>query len=132
VTLPGPTERLKRFQRRWNTAATCTITRPGGVPVFDPDTGQYTDPADVTVYSGNCRVAPIGSEQDVKFGEAPLVLRRYNMTLDGLSEAVHVEDVVTVASTADPQLDGMVLRVLDVKKSSLPSNRRLACEEVLD
>jgi hypothetical protein len=131
VTLPGPSARLIRFQRRWNVAATCTITRPGGDPVFDPNTGTYTDPPATTVYTGNCLVAPVGADRVVEFGEAPLSLRTYNMTLDGLTETVNVEDTVTVATAADPQLDGLVLRVLDVKKSSIPTNRRLVCEEVM-
>ena len=36
---------------------TCRITRPGdGVPVFDEDTGQYTNPEPVVVYEGKCRI----------------------------------------------------------------------------
>lgn len=115
-------------------AASCTITRedPDGEPVLDPETGEMTDPDPIEVYTGACQVLPTGGDRVVEFGEAPTSLRQYDVTLTGLSEDIHVEDTVTVASTADPRLDGLTLFVLDIQKSSLPTNRRLACEERLN
>lgn len=126
----GPSPGLAHHQSRWATAS-CTISRPAGDPVFDPATGTYTDPVSITVYSGPCQVAPVGADRVVQFGEQPTSLRQYDVTIVGLAEAVQVEDLVTVSSSADPQLDGLELRALDVKKGSLPTNRRLTCEEVL-
>lgn len=126
----GPSPGLAHHQGRWATA-TCTIARPAGDPVFDPATGTYTDPAATEVYSGPAQIIPTGSDRVVDFGERATSLRQYDVTVVGLAQAVHVEDLVTVTAADDPQLDGLELRVLDVKKSSLPTNRRLACEEVL-
>jgi|GEM_PF-2134398 len=128
----GPSPGIAAHHARWMTS-TCTIVRedPDGVPTFNPATGTYTDPADITVYTGPCLVMPIGQDRVAQFGDGPTSLRQYQVTLGGLAAAIHVEDLVTVADTADPNLDGVELRVLDVRKSSLPTNRRLICEEVL-
>lgn len=126
-----PSPGLSWLQSRWHTAA-CTISRPGaGEPVFDPETGDYTDPADVTVYTGACSVLPTGGDRVQQFGEGPVVLRSFDVTLSGLDDGVQVGDTITVAHDTDPRLDGMELTVLDVQASSLPTNRRLVAEEVL-
>jgi hypothetical protein len=126
----GPSPGFAYAQRRWQTA-TCAIFRPVGEPVFDPETGTYTDPDPVEVYSGPCQVHPLGSDRPVEFGEAPVSLRQYEVIISGLSETVRVEDRVTFASDADPQLAGTQMWVMDVKKSSLATNRRLVCEELM-
>lgn len=126
----GPLAAAAAYAKRLQ-AASCVITRSGGEGTFDPETGQVTDPQPVEVYDGPCQVLPTGADRVVDFAEQPTSLRQYDVTLTGLAEDVRVEDTVTVASTADSRLDGMTLRVLDVKKSSLPTNRRLACEEVI-
>lgn len=130
--LSGPLASAAAYVAR-HQRATCTVTRadPAGVPVFDPDTGTYTDPADLGIYAGACQVLPVGADRVVQFGDGATSLRQYDVTLNGLSETVHVQDTVTVASDHDPDLDGLELRVLDVRKSSLPTNRRLLCEEVI-
>ena len=104
---------------------------PDGEPVFDPDTGNYTEPSALSIYTGPSLVMPVGQDRVTQFGDGPVSLRQYQVTLTGLGTTIHVEDLVTVADTADPDLDGLELRVLDVRKSSLPTNRRLLCEEVI-
>lgn len=128
----GPSPGIAAHHARWHTS-TCTIVRddPSATPTFDPATGTYTDPAAITVYTGRCLVMPVGQNQVSQFGDGPTSLRQYQVTLSGLSVTIHVEDLLTVSATADPDLDGLQLRVLDVRKSSLPTNRRLVCEEVL-
>lgn len=131
MTFTGPLAAAAHYSRRTQ-SATCTITRPGdGEPVFDPETGTYTDPADVTVYTGSCLVLPTGGDRVQQFGEGPVVLRSFDVTLSGLDDGVEVGDSITVAHDTDPRLDGMALTVLDVQSSSLPTNRRLVAEEVL-
>lgn len=126
MTVPGPTGRLVRLQRRWNLAA-CTITVPGGDPVFDPETGEYTDPAATTVYQGDCAVAPTGSDRVVEHGEQPVELRSYSVTLDDLTD-IPVGATVTVTASPDPGQVDLELTVLDVKTSSVATLRRLTCE----
>jgi len=130
--LTGPLSAAGAYARRLQ-AATCVITRedPDADPVLDPETGQLTDPALTEAYTGPCLVLPVGADRVVDFGENPTSLRQYDVTLTGLSEDIRVEDLVTVASGHDPRLDGLELRVLDITKSSLPTNRRLVCEEVI-
>lgn len=131
MNLSGPLSAISGYGQRLQTA-TCVISRPGeGDPVFDPETGGYTDPPAQTIYSGNCLVVPTGGDRVQEFGEGPVVTRNYDITLDGLTDAVHVGDTVIVASAADDRLDGMELTVLDVVSSSLPTNRRIVAEEVL-
>ena len=128
---PGPSARLVQLQARWHTA-TCTVTRPGaGEPVFDPNTGGYTDPAPVAVYAGACLVTPTGGERAVDFGEGPVVLRSYDVQIEDTSVAFRVGDDVTITDSRDPLAVGMTLDVLDVPKSEHVTVRRLTCEEVL-
>lgn len=130
--LSGPLSAAAAYAARQQ-RATCTVVRadPDAQPVFDPDTGTYTAPADLAVYAGACQVLPVAADRVVQFGDGPTSLRQYEVTLTGLAATVHVEDLVTVTAAADPNLDGLELRVLDVRKSSLPTNRRLICEEVI-
>jgi hypothetical protein len=132
VTVPGPTGRLSRLRARWHTA-TCTIGRPAGDPVFDPSTGDYTDPAETPVYSGRCLAVPTGGDRVQEFGEGPVTLRSYIVTIMDLAADVQVGDTVTVTSSSrDPLLgDSLELVVLDVPKSELATARRLVCEEQL-
>lgn len=119
------------MQARWHTA-TCTITRAGGDPVRNEETGQLEPAPPVTVYTGPCLVTPEGGDRVVEFGGEPVALRSYTVSIADLTADVHVEDTVTVTASRDPLLDaGRALRVLDVPKSELATVRRLSCEEVL-
>ena len=128
----GPSPGIAAHQARWATS-TCAITRedPDGTPTFNPSTGTYTDPADIDVYSGLCLIMPIGQDQVAQFGDGPKPLRRYQVTIIGLDAFIYPGDVVTVTDSSDGHLDGAELTVLDIRKASLPTNRRLICEEAL-
>lgn len=132
MDLTGPLAAATAYARRLQNAS-CVITRAdtSAGPTLDSETGELTGTDPAEVYDGPCLVLPVGASQVAEFGDRPTSLRQYNVTLKGLSEDVHVEDLVTVASDADPILDGLELRVLDVKKSALPTNRRLVAEEVI-
>ena len=118
------------YGRRLN-RSTCVVSRPGGEPVFDPDTGTYTDPEDVEVYSGGCKIAPTGGERVVEFGEGPVTIRTYDVNLDGPVAGIEVGDTVTVSGSRDPKLNGTDLVVLDVPGSDWMTNRHLVVEEQL-
>lgn len=119
------------MQARWHTA-TCIITRSGGDPVRNEETGQLEPAPDTTVYEGPCLVTPEGGDRVQEFGEGPVALRTYTVSIADLTVDVHVEDTVTVTASRDPLLDaGRAMRVLDVPKSELVTVRRLLAEEVL-
>lgn len=109
--------------------SSCVVSRPGGEPVFDPDTGTYTDPAPTTVYDGGCKIVPTGGERVVEFGEGPVTIRTYAVNLDGLVENIQVGDDVTVSGSRDPKLNGTPLKVLDIPGSDWMTNRHLVVEE---
>ena len=109
--------------------STCVVSRPGGEPVFDPNTGTYTDPEPTTVYDGACKIVPTGGERVVEFGEGPVTLRTYLVTLDGTTGAPQIGDDVSVSGSRDPRINAAGLVVLDVPGSDYLSNRQLVVEE---
>lgn len=111
----------------------CTITRSGGAPVFNPATGAYTAPADVEVYDGKCRVqvSDAINEQSPEFGGREVTLQQAVVSVPVSGTGVAVGDTVTVtASEHDPELVGVVYRVLALHRKSHATARRLRCEEV--
>lgn len=112
---------------------TCTITRPGDGPgVFDPDTGTTTPPADVTVYSGPCRLrAPALVEVNVTGGEHQWSTQDAVLSLPASVTGVRPDDTVTCDSSAlDPALPGSVFTVIGALKGSQITARRLIVREV--
>lgn len=111
---------------------TCTITRAAGPGTFDESTGQYASvPAPTAVYSGACRVgmAAVSGSRGLDFGEEPVTIRMYVVTLPASEDDVQVDDIVTITDSADTQLEGKVLRVADVRAWSFGITRRLVCQE---
>lgn len=125
----GPSPGLAANEARWHTA-TCTISRPDpdGEQIFDPNTGQVTDPPPIVVYEGPCKVTPTGGARVVEFGEGPIVLATYDVGLDGPVAGVKPGDDVAVVSERDPSLNAAPLTVLEVLKSDVITNRQLICE----
>jgi len=106
----------------------CTLTRPAGPRVWDPDTGVYTQPT-ATVYAGACRVrVRTDAEQVVRAGETTEATWRYLVSLP-FTVAAESGDVVQVTASNDPTLPGRVLRVVQVTRGTHVSARRLICEE---
>lgn len=116
------------YGQRMNRSS-CVVSRPGGEPTFDPDTGIYTDPEPTTVYTGPCKIVPTGGERVVEFGEGPVTLRTYLVTLDGTTDAPQIGDNVSVSGSRDPRINTAGLVVLDVPGSDYLSNRQLVVEE---
>lgn len=107
----------------------CEITRAGGEPVFDPETGQYTDPPPITVYSGRCRAKPWTAAFDMAAGEQEIVLRRYIVMLPQDSSAeVNVGDTFTTTSSSDEWLVGEPLAVVGVEFATARTARRITVE----
>jgi hypothetical protein len=112
----------------------CVVTRPGGDPVFDEDTGRYVDPPPVTVYSGECQVQVRGdgSASDVAAGEREATVQRPVVKLPvSSSTGVRVGNTVTVTHAEhDAELLGRKFRVNALHHKTFATSRRLRCEEV--
>jgi hypothetical protein len=126
----GPSRQLIAAEARWQVASV-TIARPGGDPVFDPDTGTYEPAPPAVVYAGPCDVHPVGRDEVVEYGEGPQSLRQYDVKLTGMDADIRVGDDATFVSAADPSLDGLAMQVVDVKKRARPTNRWIVCEEAM-
>lgn len=111
---------------------TCTIRRPG-VPVFDSATGTYTTPS-VTVYSGKCRVRTrsLGflRASEVEAGEEQAVLWPYMVAVPVSVTDLAVLDEITVDTSTDPALVGVVMRVRVVSLVTDATARKMDCEEI--
>ena len=115
---------------------TCTITRTGvSEPVFDPETGQYTDPARLTVYTGKCRIqvtSIIANSTSSNAGERAYAVQGSELQLpvDGTGD-VSINDVAEItAAEFDDELVGRKFTVAARHEKSQATSRRLRVEEV--
>lgn len=111
----------------------CIIRRPGGDPVFDPDTGDYIDPDDTIVYQGRCEVQVREGLQlrEVEAGGTELSLTRKLVKIPVSVTAVKVDDLVEITHCMnDPSLVGAKFRVLAGHAKTWATARRLHVEEV--
>lgn len=111
----------------------CTIG-PSGAPVFDKETGTYSQTAGELVYEGPCRVRVAGQGRGdvvVQAGEEPITLRTYDVTLPWDATGIEVDHVLAVTESSDSALVGRPLRVRDVRFGSWDLGRRLVVEDNL-
>lgn len=109
----------------------CTITRSGGDPVFDPNTGTYTTPAGSTIYTGACEVQISDglNAQTFEAGGQVITERRVTLKVPMSVEDVRVDDIATItASMLDPDLVGQTFRVMGTFAKSFSTARRLQVE----
>jgi hypothetical protein len=120
---------------------TCRITRPGdGDPVFDPNTGTYTDPPPVTVYEGKCRFnvpGQIAGSQTASGGDATWTVQDsvLSLPIDGpgytAGEEVGPDQTVECLTAAyDATLPGHKFGVVAAHRESQATARRLRVREV--
>lgn len=96
--------------------------------MFDPDTGTYLTPPAVEVYAGPCLARPVeAAARVVQHGERAVSLRTYTVTLPA-GAAPEAGDSLTVTVSADADLTGRALHVLDVPYDEWAVNRRITCE----
>ena len=127
------------------------FTRPGaGVPVFDNDTGQYTDPPRLVVYEGRGRMqvrADINSNAvEAEFGDHEWTYRTAQLQLpitagtdsqgraDIGNPAYITPDCVgeVLESPLDESRVGRVINVVaETKTKTLASSRKLSVRELL-
>lgn len=111
----------------------CAITRAGGAPTFDPNTGTYTDPADSPVYTGACEVQISDglNASTSEVGGQVVTERRVTVKVPVSAEGIQIDDVVTItASDLDPDLVGQRFRVVAGFAKSFATSRRLQVEAV--
>lgn len=108
----------------------CTINEPSGPPVFDPDTGEYSEVPGALVLSSPCLIAPTGGERVVVVGGEVVTLRTYTVRLPWDSVGIAVDHVINWTA-ADPGMDDKALRVVDVTGRTTPIERVLIAEDTL-
>lgn len=124
---------------RWNTFhrptatatmdAECIITRPSGTGTTDAD-GTYTPSPGTPIYTGVCRVVTMIRTDAVQIsGEAQETHRRLQVGIRYDAPEIRPGDLVDITMTADPQLLGRKLRVLEVAFGSEQWQRNLICDE---
>lgn len=112
---------------------TCTIRRPGGDPVFDPDTGDYIDPPSTVVYSGKCEVQISDglTASTAEAGGTEITARRLALKVPVSVTGIKVDDLVTIdACVNDSELVGSQFRVIAGHAKTWATARRLHVEEV--
>lgn len=108
----------------------CEITRPGGEPVFDPSTGEYTEPPDITIYSGKCRIKPQYAASETQAGEKEVVLRRYELQLPfTASEPVDIDDMARITVSDDTWLVDRPMPVTAVEVATARTARHLTIRD---
>lgn len=124
--------RWNDFHRPTATAsmdAACIITRPTGTGTTDDD-GTYTPSQGTTIYTGVCRVVTMVRTDAVQVaGEAQETHRRLQVGIRYDAPEIRIGDLVDITMTADPQLLGRKLRVLEIAYGSEQWQRNLICDE---
>lgn len=111
--------------------STCTLRQPDGEWVTDPATGEASQTAGATVYSGKCRVRPAGREsQPTDAGGAEVFTFDYVVSIPFAVAGAREGQIVTVDSSPDAALVGTVVQVQKVDRGDHITARRLSCNEV--
>lgn len=93
---------------------TIRIVRDDGERMWDPATGTYTEPVEITVYDGPCQIKPTFSpaERSTDSGDRPVVLQSYEAVLPwGASSEVDSGDFAIVTASDDGWVVGERLPV---------------------
>lgn len=111
---------------------TCTITRPGGDPVYDPETMTYTEPAATTVYSGACLFGRDTEDaRTPNVAEESVPLSTIHLYLPLSATGPGEQHLVTCTASHDGRLDGRTFTVIDVGVDSVEPFRALLVQEEL-
>lgn len=111
---------------------TCRITRGGGSPVWDENTGTYTPSGSTTLYVGKCKVQSAQSvEQSPDAGEQRVTLQRYFLHVPvGAIRYEAGDGVEVIASMYNPSLPGTRFTVAGGHDKSMQTAHRLPVDEV--
>jgi hypothetical protein len=125
-----------RAEAEANMTSTCLVTKDGaGDPTFNETTGQYTDPARVTVYEGKCRLqvtAIIAGSVDSDAGERLTTTQEAELQLPiGGTDDVAVDHQVKILTNPlDPALEDRVFSIVARHEKSQATSRRVRVVEV--
>lgn len=100
-----------RFRSVWTQAA--TVTRPDGVPVFDPGTGTYTDATSTVATGMACSLSTESVPDTREVAGDPAVLTRLELRHDP-DVTLKVDDRVTFTTHDDAGLVGQTVYVVGV------------------
>jgi len=120
-----------RAEAEANMTATCTIRERDGEWTTDPDTGEATQALGATVYSGICRVRPATLQaQSRELGGGEAFVSDWMVSVPVSATAVGKGQLVTVDSSPDAALVGLVAEIQDVARGDFLTARRMWCLEV--
>jgi hypothetical protein len=109
----------------------CVIREPS-TRQFDTAVGEYATVPGTVVYDGPCRyIDDDRADPTPQAGETEVTMRRGVLVVPWTVEAAK-DQTVTVASSADPQLDGAEFRITEVETDSWLITRHLAVEAPLE
>lgn len=113
--------------------STCTITGPGGEPVWDDDAGEYVTAPGGTLYDGKCRLR-MGNPapQNADAGETAWAVDRgvLSLPIDGTANVGDGATVTITGNPHDPGMVGLVLTVLAPHFQTDSTARRLPVQVV--
>lgn len=110
----------------------CNVDRPGE-PVFDPNTGLHTVGSTPIIVAGACNLTPftgVGFLTE-QFGGEAVDTSKYQLSLPWDAAEVRKGDIVTMVSSADPDLAGRRYSVVGPLHETFQTARRLVVEEIL-
>lgn len=111
--------------------STCTIREPDGEWTTNPDTGEAVQLDGATVYSGKCRVRPASLQaQSRQMGGDEVFLSDWMVSVPASATAVGKGHLVTIDSSPDGALVGLVGEIQDVARGDNLTARRMWCREV--
>ena len=112
---------------------TARVTRPGGEPTFDPDTGLLTPSDGTVIFTGPCRLmAPTqgGMANTPVFGEQQVTESRYVACFRHDATDAKIGDIVTFTESDDPDVLDRSFRIAAVPASSFVVYKGYPCESV--
>lgn len=107
--------------------AGCKLRKPGTTQQWDPDTDQNLSVPYDPYYDGTARVQALATQaREVTVAADPETIAQYLIVVPA-SVSPATDDLVEIADSGDPLLDGQVLRIVQVAMGSLRFERDLFC-----
>lgn len=115
---------------------TCAVVRPGaGAATIDPDTGQMTPPAPVTVYSGRCTLRVPALADQPQRDDTALTESKPTLVVPLGEGPFQLGDVVTITAVWDGNVNrvaGRSWRIIGLPEKTTRVDQRLELAEVQD
>jgi hypothetical protein len=106
------------------------ITRAGGQPVLDEDTGDYVYPPPTVVYTGKCRLRlPNLNVKQVDAAGQQLVVQQSVLSIPLAAVGVKPNDVAEIThNQLDESLSGQKFRIVGNSEQTISTARRFSIE----